>query len=182
MNTSFNIRFQSTEEKIQRALFSLLKFRHYNDISIKELCYEAGVNRSTFYAHYDDINDLMIKTESVLFSQITDIFKPNIKWDEKVFVKLFEFLFANRIFYKSYLETNEQAFMEKNDFTTFIKIINQKRDVDFVETEKTYHMAFFAGGLKALAKAWLKNNCKETPEQMAKIITNEYKTNSQYFV
>lgn len=39
----------------------------------------------------------------------------------------------------------------------------------------------FAGGVKAMAKSWIMRNCQEKPEQMAKILTNEYKINSQYF-
>lgn len=182
MNIFNNQRYISTEEKIQKALFSLLKYRKYNDIAIKEICYEAGINRSSFYAHYQDINDLMIKTEEKLSSEISKIFNPNILWTENVFEKLFSFLYDNREFYKSYLETNEQTFMEKNDFINYIKIINSThKDIGFNESEKIYHMAFFAGGIKALTKAWIKNNCKETPQQMAKIITNEYKINSKHF-
>ena len=122
MNIIYNQRYQSTEEKIQKALFSLLRFRKYNDISIKEICYESGINRSSFYAHYQDINDLMIKTEQRLSNSIKDIFKPNKSWNEEVFVKLFEFLYLNRDFYKAYLSTNEQTFMEKNDFINFVNI------------------------------------------------------------
>ena len=43
--------------------FYLFSFVCANDISIKEICYEAGINRSSFYVHYQDINDLMIKVE-----------------------------------------------------------------------------------------------------------------------
>lgn len=182
MNISNNQRYQTTEEKIERALFSLLRIRKYNDISIKEICYEAGINRSSFYAHYDDINDLMIKTEQKLSSEIVKIFNPSERWTEQIFIKLFQFLLKNESFYKSYLESNEQTFMEVNDFTSFMKIVNRNSDAcNFKEEEKIYHMAFFAGGIKALAKSWIKRGCKESPEQMAKILTNEYKVNSKYF-
>lgn len=124
----------------------------------------------------------MIKTEQKLSSEITKIFNPSQRWTEQVFVKLFEFLLKNESFYRSYLEAGEQAFMEVNDFTSFIKIINRSGDsCNFKEEEKIYHMVFFAGGIKALAKSWIKRNCKESPEQMAKILTNEYKVNSKYF-
>lgn len=182
MNISFNQRYQSTEDKIQTALFSLLKIRKYNDISIKEICYEAGINRSSFYAHYQDINDLMIKTEQKLSKQIIKIFNPNQVWNEEIFIKLFEFLYKNKNFYKSYLCTNEQAFIEKNDFTSFITIINKSNKcLNFEDNEKFYHMAFFSGGLKALSKAWLQTDCKESPSQMAKILTDEYRVNSKFF-
>lgn len=182
MNTNFNVRYYSTEEKIQKALFSLLKFRKYNDISIKEICYEAGINRSSFYAHYQDINHLMLCTEEKLSKNMFKIFSNDKDWTESVFVEMFEFLYANQDFYRAYLSTNEQMFMEKNDFTSFMKIIKSRNQADiFDPSEKIYHMAFFAGGLKALSKSWLSTGCKETPAQMAKILTNEYKLNSKYF-
>lgn len=181
MNTIFNQRYQSTEESIQKALFSLLKIRKYDDISIKEICYEAGINRSSFYSHYQDINDLMIKTEQKLSGNIKEIFNPNKSWDKEVFVKLFEFLYENKDFYKAYLTTDKQAFMEKNDFIEYIKIINKnKTNLLLSQNQIIYHMAFFAGGLKAICKSWIQTDCKETPSQMAKIITDEYDLNNKY--
>lgn len=178
MNVVFNQRYVSTEEKIQKALFSLLRIKEYNNISIKEICYEAGINRSSFYAHYQDINDLMIKTEQQLSSSIIKIFNPKTEWNKSVFAELFEFLEKNKVFYKAYLTTNEQAFMEKSDFTSFIKIVNKNNIGSvFLPNEKIYHMAFFAGGLKALSKSWILNGCKETPEQMAQILADEYRIN-----
>lgn len=182
MNITYNQRYQSTEEKIQKALFSLLRIRKYNDIAIKEICYEAGINRSSFYAHYQDINDLMIKTEHKLSQGIMQIFKPSEEWKENVFVKLFKFLLEHKDFYRAYLETNELTFMEKNDFINFINLINTTDLADkFDYNERIYHMAFFAGGIKALSKSWIQTGCKESPQQMAKILTNEYKINSKYF-
>ena len=182
MNIINNQRYQSTEDKIQKALFSLLSFKKYNDISVKEICYEAGINRSSFYSHYQDINDLMIKTEQNLSKEMTKIFDPQKEWNEEVFVTLFKFLYDNRCFYKSYLETNEQTFMEKNDFKDYYKVLmNNGKVANFNYSEIIYHMAFFAGGIKALSKSWIMTGCKESPEQMAKILTNEYKTNSKYF-
>ena len=181
MNIVYNQRYQSTEEKIQNALFSLLKFKNYNDISIKEICYEAGINRSSFYTHYLDINDLMIKTEQSLSKNIKSIFNLNQVWDEEVFKSLFEFLYINKDFYNAYLNTNDQPFMERNDFLNFYNVIEKAGNkFSFPDKEIIYHMAFFAGGLKAITKSWMQTGCKETPEQMAKILTNEYKINQKY--
>lgn len=181
MNILFNQRYQSTEDKIQRALFSLLRIRKDVNISIKELCYEAGINRSSFYAHYEDINDLMIKTEQSLSMGIANIFSINKAWDENTFVQLFEFLYKNRDFYRAYFMADERMFMER-DFSQYLKAIRQNnKAIDFDASEEIYHIAFFAGGLKAMAKSWILNNCHQTPEQMAKILTNEYRVNAKYF-
>lgn len=182
MNINFNQRYYTTEEKLKRALYSLLRIRGYNNISIKELCYEAGINRSSFYAHYQDINDLMINIEKELSKNIAQIFDPKERWDRNVFVKLFEFLLKNRDFYKAYLSSSEGAVMEKNDFMDFMNIINRHSlGGDISTKEKTYKMAFFAGGLKAIAKSWIMSGCEETPQQMAGILVDEYKQNAKYF-
>lgn len=176
MNINYNQRYQSTEEKIQKALFSLLKFRDYNDIAIKEICYEAGIHRSSFYAHYQDINHLMMSIEKKLSNSIIKIFDPSVMWNQQTFVKLFEFLKENKNFYKAYLKTSEQTFMEKNDFMNFVnKMGENNMSLIYSSDEIIYHMAFFAGGIKAMSKSWIMTGCKETPEQMAKILTNEYK-------
>lgn len=182
MNINFNQRYYSTEEKLQRALYSLLRIRSYNNISIKELCYEAGINRSSFYSHYQDINDLMIKIEQELSKSITQIFNPKEKWDKEVFVKLFEFLLKNHDFYKAYLSSTDKMIMEQNDFLNFMETLKKHNlGNNFLSEERIYHMAFFAGGLKAISKSWIMSGCKETPQQMAEILVNEYKLNAKHF-
>jgi hypothetical protein len=37
-----------------------------------------------------------------------------------------------------------------------------------------YHIAFFGNGLNAVIREWLDNGCRETPEEMVSIITEEY--------
>ena len=37
-----------------------------------------------------------------------------------------------------------------------------------------YHIEFFYNGLNAVIKKWLENGCKDTPEEIEKIIKSEY--------
>ena len=47
---------------MNQALIELLNKKDYEFLTIKEICKKAGVNRSTFYLHYDDIDDLLYET------------------------------------------------------------------------------------------------------------------------
>lgn len=58
MNKS-EVKFHNTALKMHNALFRLLEKKEFGDISIMELCSEAGVNRSTFYSHYSNTYDLL---------------------------------------------------------------------------------------------------------------------------
>ena len=64
MNIKNNSRYKMSSEKIETAFLSLLNNYKYEEITISQVCKQAGINRSTFYCHYDDINDLIIKIEN----------------------------------------------------------------------------------------------------------------------
>ena len=48
-----------TALRMNEALISLLEKKDLEFITVKEICETAGVNRSTFYLHYETISDLM---------------------------------------------------------------------------------------------------------------------------
>ena len=55
---------KQAKARIRQAFTKLLREKPIQRIAVKELCQEAGVNRSTFYAHYQDIYDLLTKIVS----------------------------------------------------------------------------------------------------------------------
>ena len=75
MNTKNNLRSQNTKKKIYDALMYLLKHKDFDHIYVKDICNVACINRSSFYEHYQDINDLMIQTEQFLSKNMAEIFK-----------------------------------------------------------------------------------------------------------
>ena len=50
-------RVRKTEQAVQSAFAKLLSEKDITDITIKELCDKADINKSTFYLHYKDIYD-----------------------------------------------------------------------------------------------------------------------------
>ncbi len=51
-----------TALRMNEALIALLEQKDLEYITVKELCHQAGVNRSTFYLHYETIADLLTET------------------------------------------------------------------------------------------------------------------------
>ena len=51
-------RFIRSEERMQHALLTLLQHKPLADIGVTELAQEAQVSRATFYAHYENVNDV----------------------------------------------------------------------------------------------------------------------------
>lgn len=51
-------KYFNTALKMDEALIDLLKEKELEFITVKEICERAGVNRSTFYLHYETIDAL----------------------------------------------------------------------------------------------------------------------------
>ena len=52
-------KFYNTALLMNQALIEILNKKDYEFITIKEICKKAGVNRSTFYLHYNNIDELL---------------------------------------------------------------------------------------------------------------------------
>lgn len=53
-------KYYNTALLMDEALLLLLEKKEYEFITVKEICVKAGVNRSTFYLHYESIDDLLL--------------------------------------------------------------------------------------------------------------------------
>ena len=79
-------KYFNTATKMDLALISLLKKKPFEYITVSEICETAGVNRSTFYLHYETIGDLLNETTRYLldgflsyFSNDTQAIALNLK-------------------------------------------------------------------------------------------------------
>ncbi len=48
-------------DRLEKAYFEMLETTHYSKISVSDIIEKAGVSRTTFYRHYDDIFDMHTK-------------------------------------------------------------------------------------------------------------------------
>lgn len=69
-------RVKYTKTVLKKTLIQLMTEHHISKISVKQICEVADVNRSTFYAHYDNQYDLLRHIEQETIKDINEfIFK-----------------------------------------------------------------------------------------------------------
>ena len=61
-----------SRELIREAMLDLICEKKLNDITIKEVVSRARINRSTFYAHYSNLGDLVEELEAELLTQMVE--------------------------------------------------------------------------------------------------------------
>ena len=180
MNIKNNSRYKVNSEKIETAFLSLILNNKYEDITISQVCKQAGINRSTFYCHYDDINDLIVKIEGRFANGMATIFGFGEKMTNAAFIEMFTFVKENKYFYKAFLNIPYATLAEKNTKETVMK--NLKDNPHYANEDNTalfYRANFFGAGIKEICRIWLDRDCKESPEEMAGLLLDEYK-NREY--
>lgn len=65
-----DFRVRATLTAIDEALLSLVREKPLAQITIKELCDKAGIDRSTFYRHYHSVADVMESEEQRLLAEL----------------------------------------------------------------------------------------------------------------
>ena len=176
MNIKNNSRYKASSEKIETAFLALILNHKYEDINISQICEQANINRSTFYCHYDDINDLVIKIESKFAKSMASIFDYGLKQNHQAFVEMFTFIKENKYFYKAFLSIPYQTLAEANTKIDVLRNIGEKTNIDRTNNIGIFYRAsFFGAGIKEMCRLWLERDCIESPEEMAKLLLDEYK-------
>lgn len=177
MNTKSNQRYQETDKKIQQVFLQLLQEKDLSRTTVQDICKGCGINRSTFYAHYTDIYDLLSKMEHSVGLDIFEAFQgtdasPEHFLSPSIFATIIRHIGAHQVFYRAYLEGCGQTSIQKGFNELFESVIKPwflKLNVAS-ETRAKYHFIFFKTGFLSVIKQWLDTGCIESPEELAQIL------------
>ena len=165
-------KYFNTAILFDEALISLLEKKDIDYITIKEICDKAGLNRSTFYLHYESINDLVEETTNYINKKFTDYFNENERdfidkinssssenlklIEEKYLTPYLSFIKENRSLFKASFNNpiSMNAFEKYNNLKKYMIIpILEKFNVP--EKEHEYIITFYINGIMAMIKEWI---------------------------
>lgn len=181
-------KYYNTAIKMDEAFLELLNKKKFEFITIKEICEKAGVNRSTFYLHYESTNDLLIEAGEYINNKFFSYFAgtdietveiSSLNNEDLNFVKpkylipWLKFIKDNKILFKTIIKRFKTLalFTSYNDvFGNIIKPVLQRLIPN--ETERSYILMFYVEGIIAIVKEWIKNDCEMDVEEISNIISN----------
>lgn len=156
-----------TKMAIKESLYKLLEKKHLPQITVKELCQEADINRATFYRNYQDIYDLFEKLEDELTR--TAFGSDDLETDR---YKLLEVIYENQPFYREFFDSHLESryvrqTMEKA-YTQMKEILMQRGTYD----QKTFSVAYQYNyyGAVGVIKEWLDGGCREKPHELGDVL------------
>ncbi len=180
-------KYFNTAIKMDEALLSLLEKKDFSYITIKEICDVAGVNRSTFYLHYENTYDLLEETTQYILNKHfsyynvdkNDIVLRLESCDRKGLIFItHEYLTP----YLTFIKENSRIFklaikqfhvmnMEKVYGKMFKYIFDPiLTRFNVPEKERFYVIKFYLTGVFAIVMEWLDKDCQDDIDFIIKVI------------
>lgn len=160
-------RISYTKMVLKESLYNLLRNKHLSQITVKELCAEADINRSTFYRNYKDIYDMYEKLEYELIESAFS--NGDIKQDRYM---LLQIIYDNQEFYKKLFYSKlDSDFIRKIVEKMYIKTKNLLKNKQSFD-EQTFHMLYQYNvhGMIGVLKEWVNEGCPQNPKEFGDII------------
>lgn len=172
-----NRRTQYTRMALQDSLIELMREKPIAKITIKELCENADINRTTFYAHFTDQYDLLRKIEDETLSWLKVAAATLMdKTEEDEMIRLLEgilqYLAENSKHLQVLMSEQGDIDFQKQLFTVIYQLcgINPSAgrggDVDTREL----CFIFAVNGSVGLIQNWLKTGLSQSPKEIAQVI------------
>lgn len=180
-------KYFNTAIRMDQAFLELLEKKDIEYITVKEICEAAGVNRSTFYLHYETIGDLL--AESVQY--MNEQFLEHMKLHAEVFVSrirecpldelylvtpeyltpYLEYIARNKRLFRTALKNSGSLGLDKTYSRmmkhVFIPILER---FQIAEQDRQYMVAFYVNGLMAIISEWLKNDCIDSISHVSAVM------------
>ena len=170
-----DVRARYTRMIIKESFCTLLREKPLEKITVRELCEKAEINRSTFYKHYLDCYDLLDKIEQEALehfdAMLADI---KIKGLHPMLIAVLRTLQDNAALFEDFLgHGGDYGFTHRLVGRCFhCRELNLPTDMlsDMNQNNQRLRYAYLVGGAGAVLEFWLRDGCKESPEQVADLI------------
>ena len=176
-------KYYNTALLMNEALLLLLEKKDYEFVTVTELCQKAGVNRTTFYLHYETMDDLLLETIEMVNKKFNDTFNNrkidvNTSSKEELFLIKDEYLIP----YLNFIKENKKIYKLIHDKPNIFKkqyasklfyeqIFSKILDKFYVTNdEKEYIFSYFSLGIVAIIQKWVEKDCIDDIDKIASII------------
>ena len=162
-----------TKKALAQSLKELGASKILDKITVADITEHCGVNRQTFYYHFDDKYELLnwIYTQDLFIPLTRDLTFEN--WGDKL-VQLFQYMKQQKSFFMNTIKSSNNFFAEYTNkifaelFKKAIVELNMYSHVN--EKEQDIYARFFAYGLTGVVVDWAMKGMKEDADQLTDLL------------
>ena len=163
-----NQRIMLTKKLLKNSLINMLQTQNIYQISIRELCENAGINRSTFYKYYGSQFDLLSEMEQDLLVSIEGVLVSQDDYSKNAIEQILIYLENDIEFVRLLLNSNVDPEFPKKLFSLppILRMLNELM-ANIPEKESDYYYRFLLFGAYEIVRTWVNKENREKPEWLA---------------
>ncbi|HAJ73766.1 MAG TPA: TetR family transcriptional regulator [Lachnospiraceae bacterium] len=176
-------RYQTAEEAIFDAFFLLIREKPMDKISVSDVIKKAGVVRSTFYNHFENIPDMIAGLENKILNDISEMMNDfHAKNDTEFCIRFFSSL-CNYTKDNPYLiemlssPAQSNSFFEKmltmlHNYVTGLTAVSHKSEEE--KEQLSYGIACAIGATIGILHKWTRDQCRVPTETIARLLAGNF--------
>ena len=176
-------KYFNTALLMDEALLLLLEKKDFDFITVKEICEKAGVNRSTFYLHYENTYDLLVETISMInkrfyasfvgenFDGIKNAQDSSFFITKDYLIPYLNFVKENKRVFKLIHDKPHLFEYEKTLKGMYNEIFTKILDkYNVSEVDKKYVFAYYTQGTLAIIMKWVEDDCDTEIDKITDLV------------
>lgn len=178
MDKKDDLRVIKTKKILYETLIELMKTKTFEEIKVSDICTKALINRSTFYAHYEDKYELLLEFINSLKEEfINELSKnKNILNTREYYLEMIR-LFLDHIenkkdIYNAIMINNRNSIMMDILSSVANNEVIKKMEASNISTRVPANIIakFYLGGVLNLGIEWLRDTNKYSKEEIIKYL------------
>lgn len=159
-----------TKEMFKNAVFALLsEDSNISNLSVQKIATKAELNRTTFYLHYQDIDDFLTHITNDMINELTEkinqlIHATKLSKNQQL-IQLYDYLYSHRLYLLSLFRRNQ---FEEQLFSLLRQLVETRRKNVEVDLPEDYvSVEIRTASLVGVIMWWLQNGAHYSSEYIA---------------
>lgn len=166
-----------TKRLLSEGLFRLLEKKEIGKIKVSELCAESGINRATFYRHYEQPRDILKELRRGMIKDVQLIGEKNTgqrdlyRWLEDICCYFRDKSDVLRVLFKT---RTEDEFVEviQEAYSLYFGRYKESVGGQADEEELMLTTYCYAGGFYYVLRQWILGPADKSPQEIASVMYN----------
>lgn len=175
MKTNRKVKY--TKMVLNESFLKFLAEKPLSRITVKEICEEADINRSTYYVHFTDPYDQLKKLETEIMVDMAiyvDTLTEDIKQDEKrqfqIIKGVLDYIFSKKHVFQVLLSKNGDFNLERDILTYFGERMFSAEIKKIANTKEEFAFIYASTGCFGILYHWIIDEINISSEEVANMI------------
>jgi len=166
-------RVRRTRDALGDALLALIQEKPFDDVTVQEVLDRAGIGRSTFYAHFQDKDDLFLSDLGEFLEMISTLLLRGHEVSNRIAPvrEFFAHVAENRHLHSALFASGKLRDFQEMAQEYFARAIDLRlaelpSSRGFTPAQRTAMAQAYAGALLSMMSWWLHHGATPSPEEM----------------